>query len=101
MEVHDTAKALRRAISNLMELGNTDKRFAKALRDVDDDEFKPEEGMGIWRKITNDWNPRDQEIVLLARTGMKKVTIAEKYKISRQQVHNVIKEHQKGALFKE
>lgn len=44
---------------------------------------------------------RDQEIVLLARTGMKKVKIAEKYKITRQQVYNVIREHQKGTLFKE
>ena len=44
---------------------------------------------------------RDQEIILLARTGMKKAKIAEKYKITRQQVYNVIKEHKKGTLFKE
>ena len=52
-----------------------------------------------WTKVKRRQD-RDQEIVLLARTGMRKIHIAEKYKISRQQVYNVIRGHKKGTLFK-
>lgn len=57
LEVRDRAQELYEAIMALYEHGNTDKRFAQALLDIDYDEFRPEKGMGIWHKITNDLNP--------------------------------------------
>lgn len=57
MKVHDAASLLYRSIMDLCEYGNTDQRFANALKKIDNDKFLPEEGRGIFLKLVNDWNP--------------------------------------------
>ncbi len=83
--------------NELFETGDYDSRIKYIREHLDCDEKRATHIYDILRRWAKRKrrNNRDQEIAFIAKSGMKKSDIAEKFKISRQQVHNILKKHKK------
>ena len=89
------AEEIYRGNNELFETGDYDSRIKYIREHMECDEKRAAhvyDILRVWAKRKRR-NNRDQEIAFLAKSGMNKSNIAEKFKISRQQVHNIIKKH--------